>query len=115
MVAAHHAKASGSLFTDVDLEKSCPSARMNVLGPQISERFGVQLRPWQAHAIDSLLSGNDVVITAGTGSEKSLVFQSLALGRPDAVVLIVAPLNGIMDNQVSSELEVADRSDMCRW
>ena len=115
MVAPHSRKASGSLFTHVDLEKSRPSDRMNALGPQISERFGVQLRPWQAYAIDSLLSGNDIVITAGTGSGKSLVFQSIALGRPDAVVLIVAPLNGIMDNQVSSELELADQTDMCRW
>ena len=104
MVADHRAKPPAQLFMEVDPDNSLPSARMDALGPKISDRFGVQLRPWQAHAIDSLLSGNDVVVTAGTGSGKSLVFQSLALAQPDAVVLVVAPLNALMENQVHSEL-----------
>ena len=90
-------------FKKVDLTNARTSARMKSLGPIISERFNIELRDWQAHAIDSLLSGNDIVLTAGTGSGKSLVFQALALAHPETVVLILAPLNALMANQVLSE------------
>ena len=40
--------------------------------------FGLDVRPWQASAIYDLTSaGQDVIVMAGTGSGKSLVYQSL--------------------------------------
>ena len=88
-------------FKKVDLTNARTSARMKSLGPIISERFNIELRDWQAHAIDSLLSGNDIGLSAGSG--KSLVFQALALAHPETIMLILAPLNALMANQVLSE------------
>jgi superfamily II DNA helicase RecQ len=91
-------------FIDADLD-SPVSEKLNRLLPHILERFRRPdgLHPWQAHAIDKLLGGDDILISAGTGSGKSLVFQSLALAKPDAVlVLVIAPLNALMETQVHS-------------
>jgi superfamily II DNA helicase RecQ len=91
-------------FIDADLDSPL-SEKFVALQPSILERFRVpdSLHPWQAHAIDKILSGHDILISAGTGSGKSLVFQSLALAEPDAVVLVIAPLNALMETQVQSE------------
>jgi superfamily II DNA helicase RecQ len=87
---------------------------MEALEHEISERFHLKLHHWQAHAIDTLIGGNDVVITAGTGSGKSLVFQALALARPGAIVLVLAPINGLMENQVS-HLRLNEEPDITRF
>jgi superfamily II DNA helicase RecQ len=91
-------------FIDADLDSPL-SEEFDALHPSILERFRVpdSLHPWQAHAIDKILGGHDIMISAGTGSGKSLVFQSLALAKPDAVVLVIAPLNALMETQVHPE------------
>jgi ATP-dependent helicase YprA (DUF1998 family) len=66
----------------------------------IDEKFKCRPRDWQAHAIQAICDGRDVLIRAGTGTGKSLVFQAMTLVRDDAIVLVVAPLNGLMENQV---------------
>jgi superfamily II DNA helicase RecQ len=69
----------------------------------VFEKFGITPRPWQATAIDMLIRGFNVLIKAGTGSGKSLIFQALALGHPKTVkpiVLVISPLLSLMDNQV---------------
>jgi superfamily II DNA or RNA helicase len=58
------------------------------------------LQMWQTHAVEALLKGNDVVVKAGTGMGKSVVFQAMALSRPEAIVLVVCPLISLMEDQV---------------
>jgi superfamily II DNA helicase RecQ len=91
-------------FIDADLD-SPPSAEFESLRASIVDHFRIPdgLHPWQAHAIDKVLHGHDIMVSAGTGSGKSLVFQALAVTRPNAVVLVIAPLNALMETQVHSE------------
>jgi superfamily II DNA helicase RecQ len=68
---------------------------------RICERFTYQtIKKWQALAMQALLHGTDVVVSSGTGSGKSLVFQGLALSKKNAIVLVISPLISIMENQV---------------
>jgi superfamily II DNA helicase RecQ len=76
------------------------SERTVNLCDEVHALWGYQVRPWQAHAIQYLLNGNDVVVSASTGSGKSLVFQALALSKPNTTVLVVSPLLSLMDDQV---------------
>ena len=50
----------------------------------------------------AIMQGQDVVVRAGTGMGKSLIFQALTLLRKDAIVLVIAPLLSIMGEQVRS-------------
>ena len=84
-------------FIDADLESPL-SESIDTIRPKILKGFKVkELKPWQAHAIDKILNGHDILISAGTGSGKSLVFQSLALAEPNAVALVIAPVNALME------------------
>jgi ATP-dependent helicase YprA (DUF1998 family) len=67
---------------------------------KVNDRFKVKVRRWQAQAIQAVLEGRDVVVRAGTGSGKSLIFQALTLWRPGATVLVIVPTLAIMQNQV---------------
>ncbi len=44
--------------------------------------------------------GRDMVIIAGTGSGKSLLFQALPLIIKDAIVLVVMPTLALMNDQL---------------
>ena len=78
-----------------------PLESTETLCNEICQRFGYQeVRRWQALAIQAVLSGNDVVVSSGTGSGKSLAYQALALSKPNAIVLVISPLLSIMEDQV---------------
>ena len=62
--------------------------------------FGKRHRDWQASAIERLVRKDDLFIKAGTGSGKSLVFQSMIAARPNGIVLVIVPLKSLMDDQV---------------
>ena len=62
--------------------------------------FGQRHRDWQACAIECLVRKEDLFIKAGTGSGKSLVFQSMIAARPNGIVLVIVPLKTLMDDQV---------------
>ena len=67
----------------------------------ICERFGYgAIMPWQASAMQAVVQGKDVVVSSGTGSGKSLVFQGLTLLKENAIVLVISPLISIMEDQV---------------
>jgi len=58
--------------------------------------------PWQILAWEHLFTkkSRDVVVIAGTGSRKSLIFQILHFVREDGIALIVSPLLALMKDQV---------------
>jgi len=66
----------------------------------LSEDWKVEPHPWQREVIGKLLDGQDVIVIAGTGSGKSLCFQSLALKESDGLVVVISPLKGLMHDQV---------------
>lgn len=70
------------------------------------------IRPhaWQAAVMADLLDGSDVVLKAGTGSGKSLVFHAMPLFEPDKVVLVVSPLNSLMQDQVDRACAIGVRA-----
>jgi ATP-dependent helicase YprA (DUF1998 family) len=69
--------------------------------------FGHSPHEWQIEATINLLAGNDVVVVAGTGMGKSLVFAMLAvaicLARTKGMVIVISPLKALQFDQVSAE------------
>ena len=68
--------------------------------PTVQLRFKTTPYDWQGHAIQAVMHKRDVIVRAGTGSGKSLIFQAAALFHPKAIVLVFSPLLGLMDDQV---------------
>ena len=62
--------------------------------------------PWQIDAWRHMFGEKtrDVLVIAGTGSGKSLIFQCLHLGKKDSLSLIISPLIALMVDQVFSSL-----------
>jgi len=66
----------------------------------LQSRFGhADLRPGQAEAIQSILSGRSLLAVMPTGSGKSLLYQLPALVQ-DGLTLVVSPLIALMKDQV---------------
>ncbi len=62
------------------------------------------LRPGQLEAVQPVLNGEDVFIRMATGSGKSLCMFLPPLSSSDtsAAAVVISPLNGLMEQQVSS-------------
>ena len=60
--------------------------------------------PWQAHIIQSILERCDVIVQVGTAGGKSFTFQTMALSKPKAIVLMISLLIALTENQVPSDL-----------
>ena len=60
----------------------------------------IQLRDWQIRAMRSLLQGRDLFVKAGTGSGKSAVFQSMIAAKENGIVLVIAPIKSLINDQV---------------
>jgi superfamily II DNA or RNA helicase len=71
---------------------------LNIAG---QARFGHSPRPWQSRAALALHHKHNVMLISGTGSGKSMAYQALCLLR-DGVVLVIAPLNQLMEQQAES-------------
>lgn len=96
------------------------SARFDTIPPFLSEsRMGVYLdrqfgRLWthQAQALTALGNGMNVVISTGTASGKSLVFQSLAFHKvllnPNSRVLVFYPLKALAADQLRGWSTIAE-------
>jgi superfamily II DNA helicase RecQ len=58
--------------------------------------------PWQISAWQHLFDeeSRDVLVIAGTGSGKSLIFQCLHFVKDDGISLILSPLVALMKDQV---------------
>ncbi|TFK78511.1 hypothetical protein K466DRAFT_507205, partial [Polyporus arcularius HHB13444] len=69
-----------------------------------TEIFGYSPRPWQSKVAVKLLEGHDVIVVAGTGAGKLLIFGMLALASAlvefDGLVLVICPLKALQLDQV---------------
>ena len=84
------------------------------LGAYLAERLG-ESGMWmhQARALEALGRGENVVVSTGTASGKSLVFQTLALHRilqdSSARVIVFYPLRALVEDQFRSWQEMASQ------
>jgi ATP-dependent helicase YprA (DUF1998 family) len=95
-------KKHGKRFVDADVMTPITCSLAEFIA-QVDERYKVQTRKWQAHAMQALLEGRDVLVHAGTGSGKSLIFESMVLSKKGAVVLVISPTLALMENQVGEQ------------
>ena len=65
--------------------------------PKIYDLLGFHLKDWQAAAFATLRQGCDLFIKAGTGAGKTAAFLSMLAINPEAVILVLVPLKGIME------------------
>ena len=87
-------------FINPDTEQPWTDS-MKAFANEIEKYFKHQPRNWQMHAIERVRQHHDVLVRAGTGSGKSLVFQAMAVSHSKAIVLVISPLLSLMENQVS--------------
>lgn len=75
-----------------------------------TEVFGYSPRGWQLRVVLRLLEGHDVIVIAGTGAGKSLIFGMLAIASAlldfDGVVLVVCPLKALQMDQVRTGQQI---------
>lgn len=86
-------------WLDIALDEH-PGPEVEPLCQKTGHVFAYRSRSWQAHTLRVLLRGHDLLVHAGTGSSKSLIFQAMALSRPKAIVLIITLTIGLMADQV---------------
>ena len=71
----------------------------------IKEKTGIISKPWQVSVmLDIVYTNKNVVMSAGTGSGKSLPYQLIFLINIDAIVLVILPKIALMSNQVCSTI-----------
>ena len=65
--------------------------------------FNIDVKPRQAGAIHDLaIKRHDVIVIAGTGSGKSLVYQSLLAVQTGGIALVISPTLALMHDQIQS-------------
>ena len=111
----------GNVHARIDLperqERLKPAPEMFLAGgaaPAIASRASEgSLWQHQSLALAELEAGRNVVISTGTASGKSLIFQTYAfhrLGeRPDAAALVVDPLRALAEDQLHSWRQAAEQ------
>ncbi|TMC20418.1 MAG: DEAD/DEAH box helicase [Chloroflexi bacterium] len=60
----------------------------------------MRARDWQAAAINSIVNGFDLFVRAGTGCGKSLIYLAMIAAKIDGIVLVIAPLKSLINDQV---------------
>ena len=76
----------------------------------IQEKFRYQPKPWQVAMIMNIMYGkNDVIVSAETGTGKSLIYQAVSLMNPEAIVLTITSIISLIKDQ-ERELKQRDVS-----
>ncbi|KAE8180749.1 hypothetical protein CF328_g9066 [Tilletia controversa] len=83
--------------------KSTQAAHVNMIQllRDFHEDAGFIPEQWQLEVICCLAAGWDVVLSAGTGRGKSLIWEIAAFLHPDKIFLVIVPLQAIEIDQVS--------------
>ena len=79
----------------------------NVIAVQrtIKLKTGMTPKPWQVSImLDAVYTKKDVVVSADTGSGKSLPYQLIPLIEADAIVLVISPTIALMCDQVCFQI-----------
>lgn len=67
----------------------------------IREKVDLMPKPWQIDVmINTIYEKKDIVVSAGTGSGKSLPYTLISLIKPSAIVLVLSPTIALMTDQV---------------
>ena len=67
----------------------------------IKEKVGMTPKPCQVDVmINTIYGKRDIVVSAGTGSGKSLLYTLIPLIKPRAIVLVLLPTIALMNDQV---------------
>ena len=68
----------------------------------ILKAFGhTTLKPFQRTALNAILQGRDVFLSAPTSSGKTLVFEAPSvIRRKTDITIVVSPLNSLMNDQL---------------
>ena len=69
--------------------------------PNTVTRMGYQMHEFQKSVAISIFIGHDVCLLAGTSSGKSLSFEAPMLVLQRKLGIVVAPINALMNAQVS--------------
>ena len=81
------------------------------MGSYLRNEFGSGLWTHQAEALEALGDGQNVVVSTGTASGKSLIFRALALHKvmscPDSRVIVFYPLRALVEDQLRGWREMA--------
>jgi ATP-dependent helicase YprA (DUF1998 family) len=86
-------------FVDAQYELAL-SPKQEAFSFELEKTFRVFPHNWQTRAILCLREGRDVMVRAGTGSGKSLIYHAMAVTHPGAIVLVIAPITVLMEDQV---------------
>ena len=67
----------------------------------VKKKVGFMPKPWQVDVIiNTVYEQKDIVVSAGTGSGKSLPYTLIPLIKPAAIVLVLSPTIALMNDQV---------------
>lgn len=90
---------------------SLPAPSVEDIRERTLAKFNKRPCLWQVQVARALLEGNrNVVCTAGTSMGKTLTFWIPLLFRPNAIQIVVTPLNQLVRQQVESLESVGMRA-----
>ena len=77
----------------------------------IQKKVELMPKPWQVNVmINTIYEYKDIVVSAGTGSGKSLPYTLILLIKPGAIVLVLSPTIALMNDQVWNTASMATSS-----
>ena len=81
------------------------------VGPHLAREFNSRLWTHQSEALKALGTGNNVVVSTGTASGKSMIFRALAFHKvlldPDSRVVVFYPLRALVEDQLRGWKDMA--------
>ena len=83
----------------------------SAVGPYLEQQFNSGLWTHQSESLEALGSGQNVVVSTGTASGKSLIFRAIALHKillnPESRVVVFYPLRALVEDQLRGWRDMA--------